>query len=40
MNDAGIGLARDFYAVHIVGNAELFLEHILKRMDPGAPGID
>ena len=40
MNDAGIGLARDFYAAQIVGNAELCLEHILKRLDPGAAGID
>ena len=40
MNDAGIGLAPDFYAAQIVGNAELCLEHILKRLDPGATGID
>ena len=40
MNDAGIGLARDFYAAQIVGNAELSLEHILKRVDTGAAGID
>ena len=40
MNDAGIGLARDFYAAQIVGNAELCLEHILKRLNPGAAGID
>ena len=40
MDDAGIGLACDFYTAQIVGNAELCLEHILKRLDPGAAGID
>ena len=40
MNDAGIGLARNFYTAQIVGNAELCLEHILKCLDPGAAGID
>jgi len=40
VNDADIGLARDFYAAQIVGNAELCLEYILKRLDPGAAGID
>ena len=40
MNDAGIGLARDFYPAQIVGNTELGLEHIFKRLDPGAAGID
>jgi hypothetical protein len=40
VNDSGIGLARDFYAAQIVGNAELFLEYIFERLDPGAAGID
>lgn len=40
MNDASIGLARDFYAAQIVENAELFLEHLLERLNPGAAGID
>jgi len=40
MNNAGVGLPRDFYTTQIVGNAELLLEHILKRLDPGAARIN